>query len=97
PKSRLVAVTATGSTAPPAGERLDHRLVTSWVERAFAPGERIVEATTPGGLFLDQRLLGREEIPEDAVIDRMARMDHSGRRVFDDVFPAIAVSFARYC
>ncbi|MGI8706975.1 MAG: hypothetical protein ACR2LG_02045 [Actinomycetota bacterium] len=97
PRPPLVIVTATGSATPPAGERLDHRLVASWVERGFATGERIVEATTPGGLFLDQRILAREEISEDSVIDRIARMDHSGRRVFADVFPAIAVSFARYC
>ncbi len=92
----LAVVTATGSTTP-AGPRLDHRLAASWVERGFASGGRIVEATTPGGLFLDQRLLAREEISEDAVIDRMARMNPSGQKVFADVFPAIAVSFARYC
>ena len=93
----LVVVTATGSTARPVADVLDHRVVTGWVERGFSPGDPIVEAATPGGLFLDQQVLAREEISEDAVIERLGRLDHGGQRVFADVFPAIAVSFARYC
>ena len=94
PRSPLIVVTGTGSTATPA-EGLTDRSVASWVERGFR--DPVIEATSPGGLFLDQKVLAREAITEDEVIERMDALERSGREVFADVFPAIAVSFARYC
>ena len=94
PRSTLVVVTGTGSTATTA-EGLTGRSVAAWVERGF--DDSIVEATTPGGLFVDQKVLAREAITEDEVMERMAALERSGSEVFADVFPAIAVSFARYC
>lgn len=94
-RSTLIVVTGTGSAAAPAAEGLTGRAVDAWVERGF--GDPVVEATTPGGLFLDQKVLAREAVTEDEVMERMAALERSGSEVFADVFPAIAVSFARYC
>jgi hypothetical protein len=96
-RAPLIVVTATGSTASSPEDGLTGRAVTAWVDRAFSPGAPVVEAATPGGLFLDQSVLARESITEDEVMGRLAAMARSGREVFADVFPAIAVSFARYC
>ena len=93
----LIVVTGTGSIATPREDGLTGRAVTAWVDRGFSPGAPVVEAATPGGLFLDQNILAREAISEDEVMERLAAMDRSGSEVFADVFPAIAVSFARYC
>ena len=43
------------------------------------------------------RPLGPSRNLTDEVMERMVAMDRSGSEVFADVFPAIAVSFARYC
>ena len=96
-RSPLIVVTGSGSTAAPSEDGLTGRAVAAWVERGFSPGAPVVEAATPGGLFLDQKVLAREAITEDEVMERMAVLERSGRVVFADVFPAIAVSFARYC
>ncbi len=88
-------VTATGSSVRVAD--FAARDVARHVDSELAPAE-VVEATAPGGLFLDQEVLGLEGIPEDRVISGLRRMTGAaGSRVFADVFPAIAVSFGRYC
>ena len=59
--------------------------------------ERVAEAAVPGGLFLDQSALAELELSEDVVIKELEGLRGPGGYLFDDVFPAIAVSFARYC
>jgi hypothetical protein len=93
--SLAVVVTATGATATDA--KLTGDDVASAIERELAaPG--VVEASVPGGLFLDQEVLVDKELSEDEVLNAMRDLgDSSGAAMFQDVFPAIAVSFQRYC
>ncbi len=60
-------------------------------------GTPVIEASTPGGFFVDQDVLADEGIPEDDIIAALAAVESGGTRVFADVFAAIAVSFERYC
>ncbi len=62
-----------------------------------AVGEPVTEAAVPGGLYLDQRALTELGLSEDVVIEELARLRGPDGYLFEDVFPAIAVSFARYC
>jgi hypothetical protein len=48
-------------------------------------------------LFLDQSALTELGLSEDVVIEELARLRGADGYLFEDVFPAIAVSFARYC
>ncbi|MDQ4125780.1 MAG: hypothetical protein M3134_09300, partial [Actinomycetota bacterium] len=64
-------------------------------DRAFEPPAQIaslVERVVPGGLFLDQKELARQQVSEDEILRALTRDP-----VFADAFPAIAVAFGRYC
>jgi hypothetical protein len=90
--SVAIAVVATGSESE--GD-VDGASISSDVDAGV--GEPIVEAAVPGGLFVDQKKLARLELSEDVVVDEMARLTGADGRLFTDVFPSIAISFARYC
>lgn len=88
------AFTTTGSTA--AKDALPAARVRRQVERDLA--QRVVAATAPGGLYLDQELIADEAIDDDVIVGALKSVkDRDGAGVFADVFPAIAVSFGRYC
>lgn len=92
----MIVVTATGSSIGSAD--LNAGEVSQQVEGALGTPRPVVEATAPGGLFLDQGVLGAAEISEDEVLSALESTTGSdSRRVFADTFPAFAVSFARYC
>jgi hypothetical protein len=58
----------------------------------------VVEATTPGGLFLDQDVLASSGLSEDPVIEHLRELRApDGGPLLADVFPQVAVTFARYC
>ncbi|HEX2058544.1 MAG TPA: hypothetical protein VHI71_09250 [Actinomycetota bacterium] len=88
--SATVVFTATGATRD--GDVFDP---------ADIPGDGIdslVERVVPGGFFVDQKELARRRVSEDEVLRAVTdARDASGKAVFADVFPAIAVSFGRYC
>ncbi len=90
--SLAIAVVGTGSETT--GD-LDGAAIASDVDAGA--GEPLVEAAVPGGLFVDQKMLAELEVSEDVVIDELTRLTGPEGRLFADVFPAIAVSFARYC
>ena len=103
--SWALAVTATGGAVLPrdmelSGQEVQRRLEDGWENRPS-----VIEATTPGGLYLNQEALVDSEITEDDVLKLMATFnpwDDDGRQgeespLMADVFPAIAVSFERYC
>lgn len=93
-RDAAVVVTATGSSIADAD--LSGRDVARRVDDQV--GAAVVEAAIPGGLYLDQRVVADEEIPEDRVLSALADIsDAAGAPVFSDTFPAIAVSFGRYC
>lgn len=90
-----IAFTSTGSVS---GAGLSAARVTSQVEEALSAGDGVVAASAPGGLYLDQATIAQEEIADDDILTALRRVeDRGGRRVFRDVFAAIAVSFGRYC
>jgi hypothetical protein len=62
-----------------------------------ALGEQVTEAAVPGGLFFDQSALTKLGLSEDVVINELERLRGSEGILFENVFPAIAVSFSRYC
>lgn len=96
--SVALAVTATGSTTVDRGTAADI-VPGAGIARDLdaAVGERVVEAAVPGGVFLDQSALTELELSEDVVIDELERLRGPEGDLFEDVFPAIAVTFARYC
>jgi hypothetical protein len=96
-KQFTAVVTATGSLTAP-GNAVAASDVTEDVEQSIPGDERVVLAAAPGGLYLDQETLAAEKIPDDEVIGALEQVrDAGGGRLMDQVFPALAVSFARYC
>jgi len=94
--SFVMAVTSTGSE----GVRDPGALAVSDVEAEveLAVAADVIEASTPGGFFLDQDEMARSELPDDRVVSALRNTKTAGGEpLFADVFPAIAVTFARYC
>jgi hypothetical protein len=94
--SFAVAVTSTGYGEPAGPEGVRVSAVEEEVERAV--GAAVIEATAPGGFFLDQEEMTGSDLTDDRVVSALRQVeDPDGQRLFADVFPAIAVTFARYC
>jgi hypothetical protein len=93
--SLATVVTATGSAPVQPGTIPAGELVTRLSRRL---GADVVEAATPGGLFIDQSAISTKQITEDEVIEELRGLrGPDGKRLVADAFSAIAVSFARYC
>jgi hypothetical protein len=89
-----VVLTATGSL------RAESGVSASSFERSLDDdlGADVVEATALGGVFLDQRVMTASGITDDRVIRAVRGIrGPDGDRLVADVFPQIAVTFARYC
>jgi len=94
--SAAVVVTATGSARKPPGPRMSSTQVEARIEQEV--GRAVVEATTLGGMFLDQQLLAESGTTEDRVVRALRVMKaREGGRLMADVFSGIAVTFAEYC
>jgi hypothetical protein len=92
--SAAVVVTSSGSGGSRAGS-LSAEEVEQEVERRAGP---VIEATALGGLFVDQEALAATGISEDRIVTALRDLrDPLGRPLMGDVFPSIAVTFARYC
>jgi hypothetical protein len=92
--SVALVVTGTGSR-PPTDETVKGTEIARGLDDAL--GERVTEAAVPGGLFLDQSALTELRLSEDVVINELERLRGPEGVFFEDVFPAIAVTFSRYC
>ena len=93
--SYTVVFTGTGSRSQ-AGAEVGAQSIATRVDQAV--GADVVEGLAAGGLFLDVNVQTEEKISEDRVIEAMRDLRGAdGSPVFADVFPALAVSFARYC
>ncbi len=58
----------------------------------------VVEAIVGNGVFLDQEAMTVSGLSDDRVVVALRGLETpTGERVFLDVFPSIAVTFARYC
>lgn len=71
------------------------RRITALLEQEL--GSDVVEVDTAGGWFLDQDRLASTGITRDEVVRTLDQMRIQGRPVFADVFPSLAVAFARFC
>jgi hypothetical protein len=90
PGGATIVVTAVGTTGEDPGAEPHDRIVSEVNERL---GTDVIEATALGGFFVDQRVAAREQITEDTILQALNDIEAP----FADVFPAISVSFARYC
>ena len=89
----LVVVTATG---PIERDGVPATAVEAEVERRV--GSDVIQATAAGGLFVDQDVLASTGGSDDRVVRALRSLrDPDGAPLFADVFPQVAVSFARYC
>ncbi|HWO69650.1 MAG TPA: hypothetical protein VNP94_02700 [Actinomycetota bacterium] len=97
--SLLVVVAGTGTMRLPDGAaavpapRLVERL-----NEIIGLGGRVVNAATPGGLFLDQDVLTRAGVTGGVAQEALLEVEGpDGAPLVADAFQAFAVSFARYC
>ncbi|MFN2488632.1 MAG: hypothetical protein ABR529_02605, partial [Actinomycetota bacterium] len=97
--SAAVVVTATGQSDPGgSATAVDADVLRRRLERAIEAPKPVVEALVPGGLYLDQRALARLKLSDDVVLTELLHMrSRNGDRLMEDAFPAIAVTFGRYC
>jgi len=95
--STLVVVAGTGSREQDRLAVPDRELVDA-VEDAVPGDAGAVEATVPGGVFLDQTVLRDEQVTGQVAVDAMLSVTApDGERMLADAFQGFAVSFARYC
>lgn len=95
--SFAVVVTSTGTSARN-GDAVSVGDVVRRVEGEIPGHTDVVAAAASSGLFLDQKALAASKVSDDEVIDALRDVETpSGQPVFADVFPGLAVSFARYC
>jgi hypothetical protein len=89
----LVVVSATGPVEPdgiPATE------VESQVEQEL--GTNVIEASAAGGFFVDQEILASTGRSDDSLVRALRSLPGpDGEPLLADVFPQVAVTFARYC
>ncbi|MBA2312632.1 MAG: alkaline phosphatase family protein [Actinobacteria bacterium] len=97
--SVAISVTATGESEPGGSATVaDARVVRGRIERAIRTSEPAIEAVVPGGLYLDQQALDRLKLSDDVVLRELLRIrSRSGDQLIADAFPAIAITFGRYC
>ena len=94
--SLAMAVTSTGSGGPRDSGGVSLLDVEAEVE--LTVGADVIEASTPGGFFLNQGEMTRAKLSDDRVVSALRAVESpKGQPVFADVFPAIAVTFSRYC
>jgi hypothetical protein len=97
--SVAVVVTATGEIdAGEAATVVEADVLRRRLERAIPPSDPVIEALVPGGLYLDQPALARLKLSDDVVLRELLRMQNRrGDQLMADAFPAIAITFGRYC
>jgi hypothetical protein len=98
--SVAVVVSATGDADADAstGTPVKASMVVRQLERAIPGRTALIEAATPGQLFLDQKALARQRVSDDAVMKPLLELaSPSGKPLMADAFPGIAVTFGKYC
>lgn len=89
----LVVVSATGPVEPDGirASTIEHE-----VERRL--GTNVIEAIAAGGFFVDQEVLASTGRSDDSVVRALRSLrGPDGEPLLADVFPQVAVTFARYC
>jgi hypothetical protein len=96
--SFTVAVTATGRSAAARARAMPAKRLTDKLERHVVGTSPVIQATVPGGIYLDQRQLARLELTDDLVLQELLRLrGREGETVMADAFPSIAITFGKYC
>lgn len=89
-------VTATG--APDASDGIPAAGLVQKLERSIPEGPKVVEAAMVGQIYLDQGVLAEAGVSDDAVLEPLLELESAGgRTVMADAFPAVAVTFGKYC
>ena len=89
----LVAVTATG---PVEHDGIPASTIEHDVEEQL--GRDVIEASAAGGFFVDQEVLASTGRSDDSVVRALRSLrGPDGEPLLADVFPQVAVTFARYC
>lgn len=95
--SVLVTFAAIDSETDASEPRLDSAGVARRVERSIPGRFEIIEATALGSFYLDQQVLADRRLSDDVALRSLFALKKYDRPVFADVFPAIAITFGRYC
>lgn len=97
--SLLVVVAGTGSVAlPPSRSSVAADSVSQQVNVTSKVSGSLVEASVPGGLFLDQGIMTKEGVTGQVAQQALAGLDGAdGALLMADSFQGFAVSFGRYC
>lgn len=93
--SMVVVLTAIGTDTD--DDALPADVVARRVEKATPGRYGILDGVAPGSFYLDQGELARRKLSDDVVLRSLFDLEHEGRKVFADAFPAIAITFGRYC
>ena len=95
PDSAFV-LTATGPTYTSTSEGVSATTIMDRVNAAL--GADVIASSTPGGFFLDTRVMAANDLTSDDVVRQMDALEGGdGTPVFADAYPGFAVSFSRYC
>lgn len=97
--SFAIVVTATGENSAGKTEiTVDADALRRRLARSIPGSTSLIEALVPGGLYLDQKALARLKLSDDVVLrELLALRSPTGGLLMADAFPAIAVTFGRYC
>lgn len=92
-----VAIAGTGA-ASPRGNDVTAAELKRKLERRLPGGKPLIEAMLPGVIYVDQGELARRKLSDDVVLRELVGMrNRDGTAMFADAFPAIAVTFGRFC
>jgi hypothetical protein len=96
--SVAVVVSATGDADTSVEEPAPAKSLVRGLEKAVPGRIDLIEAATPGQLFLDQKALARQRVSDDAVLEPLLDLESpTGEPWMADAFPGVAVTFGRYC
>ena len=95
----LVVLAGTGSAdVDDDAEAMTGAELVEFVEDRIPGAGRLIEAATPGALFVDADELRRRDVYDDVVLKPLLELrSESGTPMFADAFPAAAVTFGRFC
>ena len=94
--SFAIAVAGAPSIGPEQGGELSAAALETEVLSRL--GADVIEEVVSNGVFLDQEAMTAAGLSDDRVVAALRNVrTGDGERAFLDVFPAIAVTFARYC
>ncbi len=92
----LVVVAGTGGYVDAGTGIVDAGHLLRRLERRVPERPQVVEAVSPGELFLDQEVLAAQQLSADVVLEELLDLGDD-RLVFADAFPSLAVTFGRFC